>query len=211
MPGATCIRARSAFAIAHHSYTEHSLALIFNLSQRASTCCRATQAASQFLTVGTGRGQGIPRTALYCIMLQPYFQAGRCDAVRSQHLGRAGKAGPGRADLPSAASMHVEGPTSLNVTYSTGQPAASRTRPGLENCSQVSHYQCRACFGFLTSLPAMTLPPSQALSGGTSPWPGYTPNWEGLPHPALQTKHTLRQAPASTCYQKPKIKAAGYS
>lgn len=28
---------------------------------------RATQAVSQFLTVSTGGGQGIPRTALYCI------------------------------------------------------------------------------------------------------------------------------------------------
>ena len=81
----------------------------------------ATQAASQFLTVSTGGGQGIPGTALYCIMLQPYFQAADAMLYKSQCLGRAGKAGPGRTELPSAASTHAEGLAGPNVTYSTGQ------------------------------------------------------------------------------------------
>lgn len=50
----------------------------------------------------------MPRTALYCIMLQPYFQAADAMLYKSQRLGRAGKTGPGCTELPSAASTHAE-------------------------------------------------------------------------------------------------------
>lgn len=60
-------------------------------------------------------------------------------------LGRAGKAGSGHTELPSAASTQAKEPAGPNVTYSPGQAAASRTHPGLENCSQVSRYRSQAC------------------------------------------------------------------
>lgn len=135
MPGAMSIRARSATAI-------HAIATQSTAQPRYSTCPREhlpaapTQAASQLLAASTGGGQGIPRGALCCIMLQLYFQAADEMLHRLQCLGSAGKAGPGRAELLSAASTHA-GPDGLD---SIGQPTASRTHPALENCSQVSHY-----------------------------------------------------------------------
>jgi len=117
---------------------------------------------------------------------------------KSRCLGRAGKAGPGRTDLPSAASTQAEGPAAPSATR--GLQHASRAGERLSRFTlpgQSLTLPAAGGFGSLTPLPAVTLPPSRALSGGTNPWPGCTPNWAGLPHPVLQTKHTLRQAPAS--------------
>lgn len=138
--------------------------------------------------------------ALYCIMLQPLFPSGRCDAVQiaAPWQGREGRA---RAYRTAVSSLHAGGKTRrsecdlqhqrasrLQNTARAGELLSGFTLPE----SSLLHPEAD-CFGFLTSLPAMTLPPLQALSGETSPWPGYTPNWEGPPHPALQTKHTVRQ------------------
>lgn len=58
-------------------------------------------------------------------MLPPYFPAADAMLYKLQRLGRAGKAGPGRTELPSAASTHAEGLAGPNVTYSTA-PASLR-------------------------------------------------------------------------------------
>lgn len=96
MPGATCITARSASAAAPHGYTEHSPAPTLGLSQQRLPAAEALR----FLPVSAGGGQGMPRTAPYSILLQPYFQAADVTLCKSQHLGRAREAGPGRSEPP---------------------------------------------------------------------------------------------------------------
>lgn len=183
---------------------------MFDLPRRASTCCRELRRQHHNFSL-SAQAEDREYPGRLCIA-----SSGICDAVQIA-LSWQGWEGRVRAYRTAVSSLHAgKEPAGPNVTYSPGQAAASRTHPGLENCSQVSRYQSWACripklFWFSYFLTCNDSSSFTSSFGGNKSLAWIYSKLGGPSSPCIANKTHIETGPNQQVLRKPKIEAAGCS